>query len=199
MSSINIIQRNEEKTLLGACFPPRLSDASGPIDAAITAASASTSSDRRALTTYSAPALAPPSPVQEIDRDDDGDHRIPPEPKPMSQEAKDRADAYNQMAVALHLQQKYEAALQVYQECLAMKKTIYGPHHPLVALTISNIGDLYMEQKKYRLAVERFRESYAIYKLVYGIQDETKRLQDRIAEAEKLELNADEALSCAII
>jgi tetratricopeptide (TPR) repeat protein len=77
---------------------------------------------------------------------------------------------------------------------LNLRREIYGPNHPLVALSLNDIAELYRDTKKYEEAAKVFEESVAVLRLSVGINHvyaapvlfhygESRRLQGRNQEA----------------
>ena len=69
---------------------------------------------------------------------------------------------------AFSSQGKYDEAVPLYKESLAIWKKVFGDEHPKVAIALNNFASLLKAQGKYDEAVPLFKESLAIKKKVHG-------------------------------
>jgi tetratricopeptide (TPR) repeat protein len=90
-----------------------------------------------------------------------------------------------------------DRAFILLDRALRLRREIYGPTHPLVALSLNDIAELYTETKRYDDAAAVFEESLAIFKASVGVDHayaapvlfhygESRRRQGRNEEALEL-------------
>ena len=103
----------------------------------------------------------------------------------------------NQEVVKLNQEGKYAEAIKVAEKRLEMAERTFGPDHPNVATSLSNLAELYDSQGKYSEAEPLFKRSLAIREQALGPDDpdvaaslnnlaELYRSQGKYAEAEPL-------------
>ena len=71
---------------------------------------------------------------------------------------------------ALNHEERYQEALDVLGQAMAIRERVYGPNHPTVASTVNELGGIALGQKKYDDAEMYFRRMIAIYRAAYGEQ-----------------------------
>jgi serine/threonine-protein kinase len=65
-------------------------------------------------------------------------------------------------------QQKLDDALAKYEQAVTIKRKLFGQAHPTVALTYSNMGDIYYAQGRYDLADEALQDAIAAWETAVG-------------------------------
>ena len=73
------------------------------------------------------------------------------------------ATSLNNLAGLYRAQGKYESAEPLYQEALALYKSLLGDRHPDVATSLNNLALLYRDQGKYESAEPLYQEALALY------------------------------------
>ncbi len=79
-----------------------------------------------------------------------------------------RADALNQQVMALYQSGRYDEAIELAEEALALRRQVYGDAHPDVATSMNNLALLYHTQGRYDGAESLYEEALALYRQVYG-------------------------------
>jgi tetratricopeptide (TPR) repeat protein len=107
-----------------------------------------------------------------------------------------RAEALNQQIIQLYNQGRYGDAVPVAKEVLVIREKALGPEHPDVALSLSNLAELYQSQDRYAEAEPLLKRCLAISEKAFGPEHPDVvslnnlaglyRNQGRYAEAEQL-------------
>jgi tetratricopeptide (TPR) repeat protein len=84
-------------------------------------------------------------------------------------------------AILLADLQQTEAAIQLFEECLALNRSLYGPSHPRVAGTLGNLATLKSEQLDYQGAEAMHREALAIMQASEGTPQSLAILYSNLA------------------
>jgi tetratricopeptide (TPR) repeat protein len=103
----------------------------------------------------------------------------------------------NQEMIKLNQQGKYAEAIKVAEKRLEIAERTFGPDHPNVATSLSNLAELYDSQGMYSEAEPLFKRALAIREQALGPDDpdvaaslanlaELYRAQGKYAEAEPL-------------
>ncbi len=109
----------------------------------------------------------------------------------------DNWNELNRKALKLYQDGKYTEATKIYEESLEVAEKVFGPNHPNVATSMSNLAGLYGAQGKYSEAEPLFKRALAIREKALGpdhldvaisLNDlaELYRSQGRYTEAEPL-------------
>ena len=72
------------------------------------------------------------------------------------------------MAIVYEQQGKYMEALPMHHEVLQIRSKTFGPEHPDVASTYSNIGVVYRQQGQYPEALGMYQKCLEIEEKTYG-------------------------------
>ena len=72
------------------------------------------------------------------------------------------ADCLNNLAIIKNSRGKYDEAIVLYEEAIALSRKTYGDHHPVVAVTLENLGSVYMRQGEYAKTLALLDEVLAI-------------------------------------
>jgi len=74
----------------------------------------------------------------------------------------------NTQVVQLYVQGKYAEAIPLAQVCLQVAEATFGDDHPNVAVSLSNLAELYDGQGRYSEAEPLHRRALAIYEKAFG-------------------------------
>lgn len=81
----------------------------------------------------------------------------------------DLARTYNNLGRVYYYQSEYgnkdsnlESAEKYYMKSLELRKQIYNNGHPLIARVLTNLGNVYMKQKKYKKALQYMKQGLEI-------------------------------------
>lgn len=81
----------------------------------------------------------------------------------------DLARTYNNLGRVYYYQSEYgdkdsnlESAEKYYMKSLKLRKRIYNNGHPLIARVLTNLGNVYMKQKKYKKALQYIKQGLEI-------------------------------------
>ena len=69
---------------------------------------------------------------------------------------------------SLVFQKRYDEAVNLVEQALAIQERVYGPSHPKVANVLNELGTVALQRGKFDEAAARFTRMVAIYKSAYG-------------------------------
>ncbi|WP_287698123.1 CHAT domain-containing protein [Microcystis sp. M44BS1] len=78
------------------------------------------------------------------------------------------AERLNQQVIQLYQQGKYNEAIPLAQQALAIWKQQLGDNHPLIATSLNNLAALYYSQGRYSEAEPLYKQALAIHKQQLG-------------------------------
>lgn len=81
----------------------------------------------------------------------------------------DEAKRLNQQAIQLYKQGRYDEAIRIAKEVLAIYEKTLGPDHPSTALGLNNLAFLYKVTGRYTEAESLYKRALAIYEKTLGI------------------------------
>ena len=90
---------------------------------------------------------------------------------PQPQGALEQADALNQQAIELYQAGRYDEAIALAEEALAIRVELLGQSHPDVAISLNNLAELYSSLARYEEAIPIFQQALAIWREQYGEGD----------------------------
>lgn len=73
-------------------------------------------------------------------------------------------EAYNHLGLVSYQLQKYPEALYHYRQCRHMLENLHGTDHPILAMTIQNIGKARKGLQHYDVAMQEFQTAPAMLK-----------------------------------
>jgi len=79
-----------------------------------------------------------------------------------------RANALDQQIMQLYREGRYEDAIPLARDALAIYEKARGPEHPDVAISLNNLAAMYFSQGSYAKAEPLFKRSLAIYEKARG-------------------------------
>ncbi|HEX2465850.1 MAG TPA: serine/threonine-protein kinase [Thermoanaerobaculia bacterium] len=77
-------------------------------------------------------------------------------------------DALNNLALIKNSRGKYDEAIPLYEEAIALNKEIYGDRHPVVAVNLENLGNVYMRRGEYDTTLALLDEVLSIRESALG-------------------------------
>merc|ERR1711935_387396 len=80
----------------------------------------------------------------------------------------DVGDTYHRMADVLDNQGKYDAAMELYNQALTIRKKALGEEHADVGATYNNMANVLDDQGKYDAAMELYNQALTIRKKALG-------------------------------
>nr|WP_187329212.1 CHAT domain-containing tetratricopeptide repeat protein [Halomicronema hongdechloris] len=93
---------------------------------------------------------------------------IAQEPEPDATAPLERAEALNQQVIELYQAGRYQEAIPLAEEALAIRRQQLGERHPDVAASLNNLAALYEAQGRYGEAEPLYQESLAIRRQQLG-------------------------------
>ncbi len=78
------------------------------------------------------------------------------------------ADALNALAIIKNSRAKYDEAIALFEEAIALNKEIYGDRNPVVAVNLENLGNVYMRQERYDQTLALLDEALSIRESSFG-------------------------------
>jgi tetratricopeptide (TPR) repeat protein len=78
------------------------------------------------------------------------------------------ADALNNLALIKSSRGKYDEAIPLYEEAIAINKRIYGERHPVVAVNLENMGSVYMRKGDFTKTLALLDEVLSIRESILG-------------------------------
>ncbi|WP_287729688.1 tetratricopeptide repeat protein, partial [Microcystis sp. M040S2] len=78
------------------------------------------------------------------------------------------AERLNQQVIQLYQQGKYNEAILLAEQALAIRKQQLGDNHPLTATSLNNLAELYRVQGRYSEAEPLYKQALAIIKQQLG-------------------------------
>ena len=87
---------------------------------------------------------------------------------PQNQPHEVMADIYEQMAEANHHLQRYEKATVLFEDCIAIRKKLYGDVHPVIAESLKNQGLIFYKINDPEKAVNYLEQSVKMIQMING-------------------------------
>jgi CHAT domain-containing protein/tetratricopeptide (TPR) repeat protein len=74
----------------------------------------------------------------------------------------------NQQVIELYKQARYDAAIPLAEQALAIREKAFGPEHPYVAVTLQILASLYDKKRNYARAEPLYQRALAVYEKALG-------------------------------